>query len=634
MQPYSYRMSHAAVSPDHPRLGHGVMIAFLAGVCVIVIALIAQARPSVFAALPVEPVVAIVLLSAVTLVLREYSMRAQFARQAARHRASLTRLEEKNRWLTLTEAHARVGHWRLDLRTDEVYWSKAVFAMHGLPPGEPPDLEKALAYFHADDRDMVSENVERARETGLSYTFRARINGADGQQRHVAAIAQVEKNEEGTPIALFGVLADRTVDEQMQRDLRNARDNAHALAQAKGTFLARMSHEIRTPMNGVLGFAELLGQSALDPQQRRHTDLIIESGQTLQTLLNDILDLSKIEAGRVEINPGVEDIRHLVYRVTQLVEPAAREKNIRLAYHTAPDLPRHMVIDALRLRQILGNLLSNAVRHTDEGRVSLDVRCVEGKLCLSVSDTGIGISDSMKDAIFDPFTQDNHASGQQRGGTGLGLAISRQLAELMNGSLTVRSEPGKGSVFTLTLPLVGADAPARSQDDGDARTIAAHSQSVVDPIGGEPRILLAEDYDINRELITDMARRIGIAIECAEDGAQAVAMVQRARETGTPYALVLMDLQMPRMNGLEAARTLREAGIEANELPIIALTANAFADDVKNCLVAGMQEHLAKPVSMDALGQVLTHWISPPNPSPGSPSENGTRQSHTARVAA
>ena len=208
----------------------------------------------------------------------------------------------------------------------------------------------------------------------------------------------------------------------------------------------------------------------------------------------------------------------------------------------------------------------------------------------------------MLDTIFDPFTQEREHATSSRGGTGLGLAISRQLAELMGGRLTVRSEPGEGSVFTLSLPLIGAAAPLDSpKQDGPVPLEAMAAQAA--------RVLLAEDYDINRELITDMTRQLGVEIECAVDGVEAVSMVHHARALGRPYRLVLMDLQMPKLDGLEATQRLRDGGVSEDELPIVALTANAFADDVENCLAAGMQAHLAKPVSMERLSEALKKWM-------------------------
>ncbi|WP_299194056.1 ATP-binding protein [uncultured Erythrobacter sp.] len=586
------------------------------------LALHAAISPS-SALLAVEPALLVLGLGATALGLREFSVRMQFSAQAAASAASLQGLRDKVRWLKMTEAHAKVGHWRLDLVTNEVFWSDATFAIHGLKPAGTPPLEDAISFYHPDDQQTVREKIERSRSSGQPYAFKARLIGADGVTRHVDSGASVVSAPDGTPAALFGVIRDRSDEEEMQRELREARDEAKALARSKGTFLARMSHEIRTPMNGVLGFAELLHNSELNPQQKRHIDLIVESGKSLQTLLNDILDLSKIEAGKVEVTPGTVDLMHLLYRVTQMAEPAAREKGIGLVYDTSPDLPRHVVLDALRLRQVLGNLLANAVRFTDEGGISLSASCVEGKLRFAVCDTGCGIASGMQDEIFDPFTQERSHATLTRGGTGLGLAISRQLAGLMGGTLTVRSEPGEGSVFTLTVPLVGCAAPEKGPKQDGPTPIRSGSKH-------NARILLAEDYDINRELITDMGTRLGHEIECAEDGIEAVTLIQHARAIGRPFSLVLMDLQMPRLDGLEATQRLRKDGVTPEELPIIALTANAFADDVENCLNAGMQAHLSKPVSLERLEAALDQWLSKSTVDEAQPSESAERETEAS----
>lgn len=552
--------------------------------------------------LPLDPVLFVLGLGALAFGLREVSVRAQFAQQADRLAASLRDLKDKNRLLNLTERDAEVGHWRLDFASDTFEFSYGSAKVFGTKPGASPSIDTVLAAIHPDDAGDVAEAFEAARLGGASCRLGARVLRPDGSVRHISLRGNVELGSEARTQSLFGFVRDRTDDEEMQRDLRRITEEARAQARAKGLFLARMSHEIRTPMNGVLGFAELLGRSELAAEQRRQVDFIVESGKSLQTLLNDILDLSKIEAGKVAINPGTVDIHHLVYRVTQMAEPVAREKAIKCGFDIDRDVPRHVVTDALRLRQILSNLLSNAMRFTDEGGVSISLRCVEGRLRFAVCDTGTGISQGMQESIFDAFTQERTHATNTRGGTGLGLAISRQLAELMGGTLGVRSEVGEGSVFTLTLPLVGASAPPLADTGEPASTPVRAAQ-------GSSRVLLAEDYDINRELILAMAAQLKVELHCAEDGVEAVSMVRHARECGSPYALVLMDLQMPRLDGLEAARELRASGIAEDELPIVALTANAFADDVENCLAAGMQAHLAKPLSLERLSEALAKWM-------------------------
>ena len=541
-------------------------------------------------------------------VLRETVGRLRAQKRNSDLREKLRNLEETNRLLNLTESKAKVGHWRLNLADNDLYWSPGTFAIHGIDADTPPELESAIEFYHEEDRDIVANAVEESRRTGEEFEFRARLVRPDGEIRHTQSTALVEIGEDGEPQALFGVFCDRTDEEIMQNELREARNKADSMAQTKSAFLAKMSHEIRTPMNGVIGFADLLSRSELTPEQSRYVGLITESGKSLQTLLNDILDLSKIEAGEFQVSESTIEISNLVQRTAQLFEPLAREKSISLDYSVDADLPQFAKLDGLRVRQVLSNLISNSIRFTDRGGISLDVSRSGTEVEFRVVDTGIGIAQDMLEAIFDPFAQDNEKAAKRRGGTGLGLAISRQLAELMGGDLTVTSVPDNGSVFTLTLPLISATPHGWAQ-----------KPRTVDPLLDacarcQCRILLAEDYDINQELISDMGKRLGLTFEIVEDGRAAVKAVLSAKEQNNPFSLVLMDIQMPRMNGIEATKAIRCAGISPQELPILALTANAFADDVEMCLAAGMQEHLAKPIELDRLRDAMMNWLKGTEP--------------------
>ncbi len=588
--------------------------------------------PSFTELLP-APILFAMAFAAIGTTLREVSVRNKLAEEHACFTASHRELEDKVRWLELTEAYAKVGHWRLDLETNDVFWSDTTYAIHGLKPRTPPSLERALNFYHEDDRPIVTGSIDRARETGNFEPFNARLIDADRTLRYVESGAIVECDEAGKPIALFGVFKDRTEEENMQRELREASEDAHALARAKGMFLARMSHEIRTPMNGLLGFAELLAESELDEEQKRQADFIVQSGHSLQALLKNILDFTKNEAGKVQLNANQTDLTAFVEETMHSALPLAQSKHIRIHHEIAKDLPMFVTLDALRLKQVLTNLLSNAVRFTDQGMVSLSVSRRADRLRFAVSDTGIGISERMQERIFEPFTQESRSAVVERGGTGLGLAISRQLAQLMDGAISVRSTPGEGSTFTLELPLVTSSAtsediaslpPVFSSGSDQRKQLLGSQSETAHPLSnaharperGSPlanerqtRVLLAEDHDINRELVLQMAKRIGVELDCAKDGLEAVAMVHQARAIGRPYALVLMDLQMPTLDGLGATLRLRQSGILAEDLPIIAVTANAFADDITNCMNAGMQAHLPKPLSFEALSSAIERWV-------------------------
>ena len=449
------------------------------------------------------------------------------------------------------------------------------------------------AAVHPDDRAAIRTKWAAAVARRESFRDEFRFVRSDGAVSWVEAIASPELDDDGVLTGFVGCTFDLTERKTMEHDLRRARRHAEAAALAKSAFLANMSHEIRTPMNGVVGFTELLLDSSLDSEQRRHATLIAQSGRAMMRLLNDILDLSKVEAGAMTLAPRPVDLRHLLANCVQLIQPAVRAKALDVALHVADDVPARVLADALRVRQIVGNLLDNAVKFTDAGRIELDARCApDGRLVLSVADTGPGIPAERHDAVLRPFEQASPAVAGAHGGTGLGLAIAHRLCALMNGELSLESAAGQGARFAVTLPLPAVAAGV------DAAPVVSGPATVTKLSG---RVLLVEDHDINQALIAAMLNRLGLTHALARDGREGVDAVLNARGTDRAWDLVLMDLQMPHMDGLAATRAIRAAGVTAGELPIVALTANAFADDVAACREAGMQHHLAKPLAADAL---------------------------------
>ena len=393
----------------------------------------------------------------------------------------------------------------------------------------------------------------------------------------------------------------------MLEDLKAARDQSLAAVKAKSTFLANMSHELRTPMNGVVGFADLLVRSDLPQEARRHAELIAESGRVMGRLLDDILDLSRIEAGKMVIAKEILDPAQTCRHVLRLVGAAAQKKDLDLELKVADDVPDFVTGDKLRLQQVLINLIGNAVKFTDRGFVCIHLGRHKGNLRFEIRDSGIGIDASKLEAIFGDFEQADDGAARLRGGSGLGLAISRKLALAMGGDLTVTSEKGVGSTFSFVVPM-----PEARIDIAPDRELQAASRGSSKPHLERARVLLAEDHDINRMLIEAMAQELGIDLDIATDGKEAVAMVEHASLNDLGYHLVLMDVQMPEMDGLEAASVLRKKGFDAKTLPIVALTANAFAEDVADCLAAGMQEHCSKPLTIARLQQVLERWLPRP----------------------
>jgi signal transduction histidine kinase/CheY-like chemotaxis protein/HPt (histidine-containing phosphotransfer) domain-containing protein len=391
----------------------------------------------------------------------------------------------------------------------------------------------------------------------------------------------------------------------------HARAAAEAASRAKSQFLANMSHEIRTPMNGIVGMAELLASSPLDDRQRRYIDALHRSADSLIDIINDVLDLAKIEAGRLELAAVDFDLRASVAEVVELMRVRAEEKGLALELHFADTVPREIRADPVRLRQVITNLVGNAIKFSEHGSVAMSVAqepCADAlALRFEVTDTGIGLTPEQCGRIFDAFTQGDASHARKYGGTGLGLAISRELVELMGGRIGVTSEPGRGSKFWFTAMVERA-----------GESIAATTPEPLAPLSGH--VLLVEDNELNLVVARGMLETLGLTVSVAMDGREAVQAVSRHR-----YDLVLMDCQMPELDGFAATRRIRElesaAGASARAT-IIALTANAVTGDRERCIASGMDDYIAKPFRMADLHAVLRRWLEQPairTPAPRAP---------------
>ncbi len=472
---------------------------------------------------------------------------------------------------------------------------------------EPEDfLGKPLLWrTHEESRDQLAETLDALLEGRCDQarvTYRRLLDGADGKPVFIEAdCAAVFDFPDAHRNGIVVSAREITARVELESELKLARRKAEDGANAKSEFLANMSHEIRTPMNGVLGFAELLLQGDLDKESRRHAEMIVQSGRSMMLLLNDILDLSKIEAGRISIDKAAIDPLATIGECVDLHRPAAEKKGVSINFSSDCERPSWLLTDGLRLRQIMLNLVGNAVKFTQTGRI--DVRChyLDDAFIIEVEDTGIGISPARLESIFDPFTQGESDTVRRFGGTGLGLSISRQLAEWLGGTLDAKSEPGVGSTFRLTLPADYAAVQLRDLEP------AAPEEPVELHRGA--RILLVEDHDVNRMMAAEMLERCGQKVSVAQDGHEAIAMVIDAVMRDRPFDLVLMDIQMPGCDGYSATRAIRAEGITAEMLPIIALTANAFPEDIAAAHQAQMQGHLAKPLAFADLVRALQRWL-------------------------
>ncbi|MGI4834543.1 MAG: PAS domain S-box protein [Janthinobacterium lividum] len=461
-------------------------------------------------------------------------------------------------------------------------------------------------------------NPEQHRALVMELTRTEELRNFEAQFRHhdghpVSMLINVRRTATGTE----GIARDITEIRRIQDDLRLAKEEAEAASAAKTQFLANMSHELRTPMNGIIGMIDLLGQTELNTEQADYTDTLRTSSDALLTILNDILDLSKIQAGKMRLHNAPLALAEILERLYSLFTYRAIQKDLRFSYHLTPKAPTLIISDEVRLLQILANLVANAIKFTSQGTVSVVVS-VESQepddnwcvLRFAVQDSGIGISADDAARLFTSFTQLDTTPSKAYGGTGLGLAISKELAELLGGTIGVISDVGQGSTFWFTIHCRTAERLAPPPATEPAVVLPA-TLSFGESAG--PRILLVDDNPINQKVAARLLTKLGCRVDVASDGYEAIA---RATAPVADYRLILMDIQMPGLDGVSATRAIREQLGSACP-PVVAMTAYSMPEDAARFIQAGLDGYLAKPVKQQQLAQTLARWVM--GPLPGGP---------------
>jgi signal transduction histidine kinase/CheY-like chemotaxis protein len=527
--------------------------------------------------------------------------------------------------LEIAMTAARAGVYEIDLRTSERWTSPQYRELCG---SEALARNAVMAFGMYSDRDIpaVSASWQECLRTNEVVSIDARLHRPDQEGPWIRMFSRVQRNADGIPIRAIGLMLDIDAQKRQEIALSDAKRAAEAASVAKSNFLASMSHEIRTPLNGVLGMAQALINDPLSESQQEKVNIILESGKTLTALLNDVLDLSKIEAGKMEISKIDGEIRLTVDRLVQLFRPKGQERDINVSCTVEGALPMRLNYDPVRVRQCVGNLLSNAIKFTEAGGVKVRVSgeelpSGEWLVRVDVQDTGIGMDAETIAKLFSTFTQADGSTSRRFGGSGLGLAITRQLARLMGGDVDVVSEPGRGSTFTLTFVAnLAAEQgvrldnrqvePGADAQLGSAASALAAAAAPAAGQGGAQRImgckvLLVDDNAVNRQVVRLFMKQFQPNFVEAVNGKEAL---DRLAEQA--FDIVLLDVHMPVMDGKETIKRIRASDQPWKSIPVIALTADAMSGDREKYLALGMNDYLSKPIDQRELAQKLTQQLA------------------------
>lgn len=507
-------------------------------------------------------------------------------------------LREARESLELAQRLASMGSWRYDPRTGGTWWSRELFRIVGRPPSAgAPTPEEYLAMVEAEDRGRLRHAMEESYRSG-QFACRFRIRRVDdGQTRHVQARGVVRWNSDWEPIEQVGFMQDITQEHEHEAALEEAREKAERANRAKSEFLAVMNHELRTPLNSIIGPLEILESMNSDPESATLLELVSSSSRHLLELINSVLDLARIESGRMEAREEEIELREFVVERLGPLRARAESKGLSFYCEYGEGVPEKLVTDSRMLAQILFNLVGNAVKFTEAGEVGLRWERDGAWLHCAVEDSGPGIAAGERERIFEPFEQVDMSYARRHGGTGLGLSITRSLLETLGGKICVRSEEGKGSCFCFQLPL-RVEEPANGADAGTEAAVAVAEGKAVNPLRGLP-VLLVEDNPYNLRAMEVLLRRLEVDFQSVESGQAALDIL-----AGRSFAVILLDIALPDLDGVEVARRIRELSGKGGQR-IIAQTAFSLEQERERFLAEGMDGCLAKPVTLESLRACL-----------------------------